>query len=221
MLSVSDTGIGMDAATQARLFEPFFTTKEQGKGTGLGLSTVYGIVKQSGGNIWVYSERGHGAMFKVFLPVVEAPLSGTERRPPTQARQPVWETIVLAEDAEQVRSFIQRVLEKEGYRVLVAKNGDEALRMATDHEGPIHLLLTDVIMPKKSGRELADQLSRLRPDTRVLFMSGYTNRANLGGTTLDPDVPFIQKPFTSAEILSKVREILDRPRSAHQPSARI
>jgi two-component system cell cycle sensor histidine kinase/response regulator CckA len=221
MLGVSDTGTGMDAATQARLFEPFFTTKEQGKGTGLGLSTVYGIVKQSGGNIWVYSEPGHGAMFKVFLPTVEAPLSGTERRPPAHARQPGWETIVLAEDAEQVRSFVQRVLEKEGYRVLVAKNGDEALAIATDHEGPIHLLVTDVIMPKKSGRELADQLLRLRPDTRVLFMSGYTNRAYLGGSMLDPDVPFIQKPFTSVEIVSKIRELLDRPHSAHRPSARM
>jgi two-component system cell cycle sensor histidine kinase/response regulator CckA len=120
-----------------------------------------------------------------------------------------------------VRSFVQRVLEKEGYRVLVAKNGDEALRIAANHEGPIHLLVTDVIMPKKSGHELASQLSRLRPDTCVLFMSGYTNRANLGGTTLDPDVPFIQKPFTSVEIITKVRELLDRPRSAHRPSARM
>jgi PAS domain S-box-containing protein len=210
MLSMSDTGGGMAPETKERIFEPFFTTKEKGKGTGLGLSTVYGIVQQSGGNIWVYSEPGLGTTFKIYLPRIE---EGTESlRPaavPTKSLQGS-ETVLLVEDEEMVRKLACTVLEKNGYTVLEASNGDEALDVVQGRNGnPIHLVVTDVVMPGMSGRQLADRLVSLRPELKVLYMSGYTDNAIVHHGVLDPGIAYIQKPFTPDALASKVREILD------------
>ncbi len=210
MLAVSDTGCGMDAETQARVFEPFFTTKEKGKGTGLGLSTVYGIVKQSGGYITVYSEVGCGTTFKIYLPRItgEAPRAAKPAAapPPTGS-----ETILLVEDEEAVRAFTRSVLESQGYTVLEARDGAEALRLAQDHPGEIHLLVTDVVMPGLSGRALAERLAPARPTMNVLYLSGYTDNAIVHHGVLDDDIAFLQKPFTRDALARKVRAILDRP----------
>ena len=211
MLAVSDTGVGMDAATQERLFEPFFTTKEKGKGTGLGLSTVYGIVKQSGGYIWVYSEPGMGTTFKVYLPRVDEaalvlPARSTESIPALGT-----ETILLVEDEPAIRALSRRVLEASGYRVLEAGNGTDALERARTEEGPIHLLLTDLVMPNMGGSDLASRLQELRPDIRVLFMSGYTDDGVVRGGLLGQGQAFLQKPFTPQGLARKVRELLDAP----------
>jgi PAS domain S-box-containing protein len=212
MLAVSDTGTGMDAATQARLFEPFFTTKEPGKGTGLGLATVYGIVKQSGGHVAVYSELGRGSSFKVYLPRVEGAAEAGERvrvaAPPARGS----ETVLLVEDEPELRTLAREILGAWGYTVLHSGDPAEALRLAERHEGPIHLLLTDVVMPGMSGRELADRLLSARSDLRVLFMSGYTDSAIVHHGVLDPGTPFLQKPFTPDALIRKVREVLDQPR---------
>jgi two-component system cell cycle sensor histidine kinase/response regulator CckA len=210
MVAVSDTGDGMDAEMQKHIFEPFFTTKEQGKGTGLGLSTVYGIVKQSGGNIWVYSEVGVGTSFKIYLPLVEAQVT----EPDAHAERPEsvagTETILLAEDEEMVRNLARKCLKMHGYTVLEAANPEEALLICEQHEGPIHLVLTDVVMPRMSGTLLAEEVLKLRPDTRVLYMSGYTDQAIVHDGVLDGDIAFIGKPFTPDALVLKVVEVLQQ-----------
>src|SRR5436309_1044541 len=211
LLHVSDSGVGMDEEVQAHLFEPFFTTKPRGKGSGLGLATVYGIVRQSGGHIAVDSAPGRGATFRVYLPRVEAPLDPTDRPRPVTAPAAGSETILLVEDEHLVRLLARKVLERAGYRVLVAAGGAEALDLAERYAGPIHLLLTDVVMPEMSGRELAHRLASLRPDARVLYMSGYADEAIAQHGVLDPGTAFLQKPFTPDGLARKVREVLDQP----------
>ena len=209
MLAVTDTGVGIDRAEQARLFEPFFTTKEFGKGTGLGLATVYGIVKQSGGYIWVYSEPGQGATFKVYLPRVEPAGEPVVARP-SPARAPGGtETILLAEDEAAVRNLARRVLEKHGYTLLLAATGRDGVRLATQHAGPIDLLVTDVVMPEMGGRELAQCLTALQPGLKVLYLSGYTDDMIVRHGVLEAGVAFLQKPFTPDTLLRKIREVLD------------
>ena len=204
MVSVSDTGCGMDAETQARIFEPFFTTKAAGKGTGLGLSTVYGIVKQSGGNIWTYSEIDHGTTFKIYLPRVDGTYNeAIEHASPSGTHG--TETILLVEDEEQVRQIAEEILKSQGYRVLAAANGELALALAKQYQGEIHLLITDVVMPAMSGRALVEQLSPLRPDMAVLYMSGYTDDAVVRHGLLGDQLAFIQKPFTADALARKVR----------------
>jgi len=209
MLSVSDTGSGMDQETQQRIFEPFFTTKEIGKGTGLGLSTVYGIVKQSGGNIWVYSEPGMGTVFKVYLPRIDDATAVTVEKQETTVLRGS-ETILLVEDEDVVRGLTKKILMQAGYNVLDAKGGEEAIRVCRAYPGPIDLLLTDVVMPEISGKEVAERLVELRTGIRVLFMSGYTDEAIFQHGVLDASVEFLQKPFTWIGLTRKVRDVLNR-----------
>jgi PAS domain S-box-containing protein len=208
MLAVSDTGTGMDEETQARIFEPFFTTKASGKGTGLGLSTVYGIVKQSGGNIWVYSEVGRGTTIKIYLPRESVSvLPPRQVRPETTDLQGT-ETILLVEDEDPVRALAAKILRGLGYQVMEAKLGREAITIADAHDAGIDLLLTDVVMPGYSGADLARKLAESRPALKVLFMSGYTDEAIIHHGVLDANIAYLQKPFTPDVLAAKVREVL-------------
>jgi two-component system, cell cycle sensor histidine kinase and response regulator CckA len=209
MLAVSDTGIGIDPQTQAHIFEPFFTTKEKGKGTGLGLATVYGIIKQSGGYIWAYSEPGQGATFKVYLPRVDQPASAAGTNKTTRPSEHGSETILLVEDEPALRAMVRNVLVSKGYQVLEARHGDDALVVSEMHRGTINLLLTDVVMPGMGGRELAEHLVGLYPGLKVLYMSGYTDDAVVHHGVLGSDMAFLQKPFTPETVARKVREVLD------------
>jgi PAS domain S-box-containing protein len=210
MLAVSDTGAGMDEETRSRVFEPFFTTKEMGKGTGLGLSTVYGIVKQSEGYIWVYSEAGLGTSFKVYLPRVDESAEDSQKMAALGTGDRGSETILLVEDEDGVRALVKQVLSRQGYTVIETRHGPEALAESERHSGPIPLLLTDVVLPQMSGRELAERLKVLRPDIRVLYMSGYTDDAILRHGVIGQETAFLQKPFTTASLTRKVREVLDQ-----------
>jgi CheY-like chemotaxis protein len=210
MLAISDTGIGMDAEVQQHIFEPFFTTKEIGKGTGLGLATCYGIVKQHGGNIWVYSEQGHGTTFKVYLPRVYEAADSHARQDDAAPLPRGMETVLLVEDEPLVREIGCRLLHEQGYTVIEARNGDEALHIiqATPNP-PIALLVTDVVMPQLGGKALADLVAKTHPDIKVLFVSGYAADAIVHHGRLDPGTNFISKPFTPAAFVRKVREVLD------------
>jgi CheY-like chemotaxis protein len=208
MLAVTDTGIGMDRETQSHVFEPFFTTKPEGVGTGLGLATVYGIVKQSGGFIWVYSEPQHGATFKIYLPRVDQPAEPPS--PVVDAATPRGhETILLVEDQDALREMILEVLVEHGYTLLAAANGAEALEVARRHAGPLHLLLTDVVMPGMSGRELTERLLAERPGLRVLHMSGYTNGSIEARGLSARGVLRLEKPFASSTLMQAVRRALE------------
>jgi CheY-like chemotaxis protein len=209
LLAVSDTGHGMTPEVQARLFEPFFTTKDPGKGTGLGLATVYGIVKQSGGHVWVYSEPGVGTTFKVYLPRAEKPAQPGKSYHGLKAAPPGNETVLLVEDDEGVRALADRILRDSGYQLLVARNGREALQACAEHQGPVHLLVTDVVMPEMGGRPLAEQLLGLHPGLKVLYLSGYTDDAVIRHGVLAEKVHFLQKPFEPAALAQKVRAVLD------------
>jgi PAS domain S-box-containing protein len=214
MLAVSDTGVGMNAETVAHIFEPFYTTKESGRGTGLGLSTVYGIVKQSGGYVWVYSERGEGSTFKVYLPRVEELVEeeATKQAPFSEERG--TETVLLVEDEEAVRDLVQTILSGQGYEVVVARDPRHAEEIARKFRGEIHLLLTDVVMPGTSGRELAARIMASRPGIHVLYMSGYTENVITSTGTLEQGLAFLQKPFSPAVLVQKIRETL-----SHAPIA--
>jgi len=211
MLAIEDTGSGMDRDTQSRIFDPFFTTKELGKGTGLGLATVYGIVKQSAGYIWVYSELSKGTIFKVYLPRVDESTQPVEQKEPDPLISRGCETILLVEDSDSLRELAQEYLESVGYSVLEAASGKEALQQARDFHGTIHLLLTDVVMPEMSGPELASQMVSLRPGIKVIFTSGYTDDTVARQGVLDPGVTFIQKPYRPKALARKIREVLGEP----------
>jgi PAS domain S-box-containing protein len=209
LLAISDTGTGMDAETRQRVFEPFFTTKSAGKGTGLGLSTAYGIVKQSGGYIWAYSEPGQGSTFEVYLPRINAAREAEAAELSAQPLARGTETLLLVEDEEQVRQIAEEILRSAGYEVLVAANGDQALEIAQQRNGKIDLTLTDVVMPRMSGPELISRLSPLRQQMKVLYMSGYTDDAIIRHGLLDKTIEFIQKPFTADALTRKVKAVLD------------
>ena len=210
MFSVSDTGVGMTSGVRERIFEPFFTTKEKGKGTGLGLSTAYGIVKQSNGHIWVYSVQGKGTTFKIYLPRVNEPLGEIRKEVLKEELPRGNETILIVEDEEEVRRLAGKILEKQGYRILETFNGNDALLACERREGPIHLVLVDVVMPGMSGSELARLLKPLYPEIKILYMSGYTDNAIVRHGVLEKGINYIQKPFTMEGLARKVREVLDK-----------
>jgi CheY-like chemotaxis protein len=209
MIAVSDTGVGMTPEIKERVFEPFFTTKEKGKGTGLGLSTVYGIVKQSGGNIWIYSEPGPGATFKIYLPRVEELLTEEKEKEESGLFRGVG-VILVVEDEEMVRKVVLEVLRKQGYSVLEAADEEDALLICQQYKDTIHLMVTDVVMPKISGPELAKRLVAFHPEMKVLYMSGYADNAIVHHGVLDKGVNYIQKPFTFDGLARKVREVLEK-----------
>jgi two-component system, cell cycle sensor histidine kinase and response regulator CckA len=215
MLAVSDTGEGMSAETQARIFEPFYTTKDVGKGTGLGLSMVYGIVKQSGGFIWVYSEPNRGTTFKIYFPRIDQPAELLPAEKHVDKVQRGTETILLVEDDEQLRQLSSSVLAHCGYNVLVASTPEQGLAVCKANSKDIGLLVTDVVMPRMNGRQLAEQILKLHPAMKVLYVSGYTNNAIVHYGVLDPGLWFLPKPFTLSALVARVREVLD---TAEAPS---
>jgi len=208
MLSVSDTGVGMTSEVKDRVFEPFFTTK--GNGTGLGLSTVYGIVKQSGGNIWVYSEPGQGTTFKIYLPWVDESPKVDKKRDVIGELPRGSETVLVVEDEEEVLKVTVEILRRQDYKVFEASQGGDALLICEEYEDPIHLMVTDVVMPRMSGSELAKRLEPLHPEMRVLYMSGYTDNAIVHHGILEEGVNYLQKPFTVDSLARRVREVLDK-----------
>lgn len=210
MLVVTDTGVGMDKETQLHIFEPFFTTKESGKGSGMGLATVYGVVQQSGGHVWVYSEPGQGSAFKVYLPRVHDAAAEIEATPAREATLRGTETILVAEDDRQVRDLTVAILKACGYAVIEFESLGDVERVCGQHEGKIDLLLTDVVMREMSGPELARKVQRMRPETKVLFMSGYTDSAIVHHGVLDAGIAFLPKPFTPSTLAGKVREVLEQ-----------
>jgi CheY-like chemotaxis protein len=211
LISVSDTGQGMDRETQARIFEPFFTTKEKGKGTGLGLSTVYGIIKQSGGYVFVQSELGRGTVFTIYFPRVDEPSEADSAVAVSFAAAGGSETILLVEDEESVRQLVRETLESRGYRVLESENGNAGLALAANHPDIIHLVVTDVVMPSLSGHELVQQLLPARPGIKVLYLSGYAEDAFANPLPAEGQKAFLQKPFTLQNLSRKVREVLGPP----------
>jgi two-component system cell cycle sensor histidine kinase/response regulator CckA len=208
ILAMSDTGVGIDEVTRGQIFEPFFTTKDPGKGTGLGLSTVYGIVKQSNGLIWVYSEVGKGTTFKIYLPRA-AERADAQRRSPTVSPGRGTETILIVEDVNGLRLLATRILQAAGYTVLTAVSAEEAFLSLTNYKDPVHLMVTDIVMPGMSGPNLAKGLRRTRPEMKVIYMSGYTDDAVVRHGVLDDSMPFVSKPFSTADLIRKVREVLD------------
>ena len=211
MLAVTDTGVGMNRDTREHAFDPFYTTKEAGKGTGLGLATVYGIVKQSGGYVWLYSEPAHGTTVKIYFPEVSAAaaFATTEHRAASKEAERGSETILLVEDEEAVRALTSRILQKQGYNVIAAQHGREAMDIATREEGHIDLVLTDIVMPGINGRGLVERLNGIRPGIKSLYMSGYTDDDIVRRGFIEPSKRFLQKPFTTDLLLQTVRQVLD------------
>ena len=216
VLSVSDTGLGMDSETRRHAFEPFFSTKDQNRGTGLGLATVYGIVKQNGGFIELRSQLGEGTSVEVYLPRTEATIRPPKAAPTRETSG--LETVLVVEDEPMVRTLVRRILTRKGYTVLIAKDPTEALKVAEAHRGPIHLLLTDVVMPKLNGRALFEQLRPAYPDMKVLFMSGYSENIIAHHGVVERDIEFLSKPFSADALERKVREVLER--ETGEPGAR-
>jgi CheY-like chemotaxis protein len=209
LMAIRDTGVGMDSETRARAFEPFFTTKKPGEGSGLGLSTVYGIVKQSEGYIWVDSEPGIGTVFKLYLPRVEMAVTPLQPSLPVSPSAIGWETVLLLEDDAGVRSVVRAVLESGGYHTIAPEHGDAALHACEALTEEIHLMLTDVVFPKMTGREFAERVRSLRPNMKVLFMTGFTNDTFINESIAESNVNFIHKPFSPDELLKKLRQVLD------------
>jgi CheY-like chemotaxis protein len=209
MVAVTDSGTGMDEATKARIFEPFFTTKGPGKGTGLGLAVVHGVVKQSGGLIEVYSEVGRGTAFKVYFPQVNEALSSGRSSSGIGPLPTGSETLLLVEDEDAVRALARHILRSCGYTLLEARDGLEAIRVAQNHDGPIHLVVSDVVMPHLGGRQLAERLAGVHPGLKMLFLSGYTDDTVIRHGILEAEVAFLQKPFTPTALAQKVRAVLD------------